>query len=448
MSNKLSRRHFLKAAAATTSAYSLMPSSVLGANEKVNLACVGIAAQGANDAKSLYGTGLANVVALCDVAMGGSRTQAICDKFPKAKQFTDFRKMFDEMADDIDAVSIAVPDHAHFPIAMLAMSLGKHIYVEKPLAHTFQEVELLIAAEKKYKVQAQMGNQGHSGNNYFQFKSWVEAGIIKDVTHVDAYMNNSRRWHGWKIDGYPSEPIPEHLDWNGWLSTAQPHPFSGKLHPGNWRSWYDFGNGAFGDWGPHILDTIHRFLDLGLPEEINALKLDGPNDFIFPQASTIQFKFPKRGPQMPAMDICWYDGVKNKPPRPKVLEEGRNVESCGKVMYSKDLVFKGGTHSATLRVIPEAKHKEMGDKLPKISGKNSNHAMNFMLAAKGIEKTRSSFNISGPLTQVFLLGVIAQRLGGNLKFDRKTKQITNNKVANQLLIGPPPRKEWEEFYKL
>jgi hypothetical protein len=307
---------------------------------------------------------------------------------------------------------------------------------------------LMMAAEKKYKVAAQMGNQGHSGNNPLQFKAWVDAGIIKNVRHVDAFMNSRRRWHEWDIRGYPTgEKMPDTMDWDTWIGTAPYHEYSGKLAPGNWRSWYDYGNGAFGDWGPHTLDTVHRFLQLGLPEEIEAVKLIGPNKFIFPQGSTISFKFPARN-NMPAMDITWYDGVKNLAPRPKELEQDRKMDQCGKIIYSDDLVFKGGTHDSTLRIIPEDKMKEMSDKLPKITEKHSDHATNFLLACKGEEKTRSSFDVSGPLTQVFLLGVIAQRLGGKLIFDRKTRQITNNKIANQLLTGPEPRKGWEEFYKL
>jgi predicted dehydrogenase len=445
---KLSRRQFSKALAASA-VYSLIPHRVLGANEKVNVACIGIGNQGRGDTKWLAGTGMANIVALCDVDMTSGMTGEVRGLFPEAKQYTDFRKMFDEMGDQIDAALIALPDHAHFPAAMLAMSLGKHIYVEKPLAHTFQEVELMMAAEKKYKVACQMGNQGHSGNNFFQFKAWTEAGIIKDVTHVDAYMNNGRRWHPWKFTEYQTgETCPDYIDWDLWLGTAPEHPFSKYLHPGNWRGWYDYGNGAFGDWGPHTLDTIHRFLNLGLPQSVEAVNRDGVRDLIFPFASTIRFDFPERGEGMPAMDITWYDGTKNLPPRPKELEEGRKIERCGKVIYSKDLVFKGTTHSSTLRIIPEQKMKDLKDKLPRITGKHSDHMRNFLLAAKGEEKTRSSFDVSGPLTQVFLLGVIAQRLGGKLEFDRETKQITNNKVANQLLAGPPPRKGWEEFYKL
>ena len=421
----------------------------IAASERVNLACIGIGGQGGGLARSMHGTGLCNVVALCDVDMGGPGTKGVCGIFPDAPKFKDFRKMFDKMAKEIDAVTVGVPDHAHFPIAMLAMSMGKHVYVEKPLAHTFREAELMMAAEKKYKVAAQMGNQGHSGNNPLQFEAWVKAGIIKNVRKVTAFMNSPRRWHGWKITGYPEgETKPKTLDWDLWLAARPFRPYSKKLHPGNWRSWFDFGNGAFGDWGPHTLDTIHRYLNLGLPTEIEAVKRDGPNEWIFPQASTIAFRFPGRGEGMPPCEITWYDGTKNLPPRPKELEKSRSLGRCGKVMFSDDLVFKGGTHSSTLRIIPETKMKEVQSRLPKITAKHSSHSANFLLSAKGEEKTHSCFSVSGPLTQVFLLGVIAQRLGGKLEFDRETKQITNNKIANQLLVGLPPRKGWEQYYTL
>ena len=417
-------------------------------SDKVNLACIGIGGRGNTVSRALHATGMVNVVALCDVNMGSSHTSAVCNKFPNAPRFKDFRKMFDKMAGKIDAVSIAVPDHSHFPAAMLSMSLGKHIYVEKPLAHRFREVELMMQARKKYKVATQMGNQGHSGNNYFQFEAWVKAGIIKNVTRVTAYMNIHRRWHGWRIKGYPTgETKPTTMDWDTWLATARHHEFSSKYAPGNWRSWYDFGNGAFGDWGPHTLDTVHRFLKLGLPVRVSAEKLDGPSKFIFPQATTISFSFPARG-KMPPVKITWYDGTKNLPPQPKELEKKRRLRGCGKVIFSDEFVFKGGTHGATLRIIPESKMREVQHKLPRITGKNSNHFSNFILACRGEEKCRSSFDISGPLTEVFLLGVIAQRLGGTLDFDRRTRQITNNSTANKLLLGPAPRKGWEEFYKM
>jgi predicted dehydrogenase len=449
MSDIFSRRCFLRGAGGLGAMFCLMPSAVLGANEKINLACVGIGGQGFRDICNLHSTGLVNIVALCDVDMGSSHTARSEESFAGAAKFKDFRKMFDKMSDEIDAVCVATPDHSHFPVCMRAMAEGKNVFVEKPLAHTFEEIELLMAAEKKYGAVCQMGNQGHSGGNYFQFKAWVEAGIIKDVTHVDAYMNRDRRWHPWgDLDSFEKEATPATLDWDLWLATAKHRPYSSKLAPGNWRAWYEFGNGAFGDWGPHTLDTIHQFLKLGLPERIEAVKLVGHKKHIFPMESTIKFDFPARGAGMPAMDITWYDGVANVPPRPKELEERRRIEACGKIIYSKELVFKGGTHSSILRVIPESKMQEMKSLVPKVSGKFSDHYMNFVLGCKGLEKVRSPFSVGGELCEVLALGVIAQRVGGVLEFDRKAKRITNNAVADGLLKGPGPRKGWEEYYKL
>lgn len=443
--NTLSRRDFSKIVLAST-AFNLIPGRVLGANERVNIAFIGCGGMGASDVKSMVKTGMVNPVALCDVALGSKHTAAIEAMFPSIPKFKDFRQMFDKMAKEIDACTIAVPDHSHFPIAMRAMSEGIHCYVEKPLAHTFHEIDLMIAAEKKFKVSCQMGNQGHSGPNYHQFKAWKEAGVLDGVTRITAFMNGKRRWHGWDITGYPSEPVPEGLDWDTWLGTRPKTPFSSKLHPGDWRGWFDYGNGAFGDWGPHILDTCHRFLNLGMPSKISAIKRDGPNDFIFPQASTIRFDFPEREGE-PACEITWYDGTDNKPKPPSEFEEGRELNAAGKVIYGKDLTFLGSTHGSTLRVIPEERIEDLKDRLPGFET-GSDHHQNFVLGAKGEEKTRSPFHISGPLSQMFCLGVIAQRLGGELVFDRKSRRITNNKRADSLLEGLPPRKGWEEYYKI
>jgi predicted dehydrogenase len=413
----------------------------------VNLAVIGIGNQGGGDLNNMFNSGLCEVVALCDVDLKGKHTQGSQQKHPKAKRYTDFRKMFDEMAEDIDAVLIATPDHSHFCMAMLAMSLGKHVYVEKPLAHTFGQSERLIRMAKRSGVVTQMGNQGHSGANYFQFKAWTEAGIIKDVTRITAHMNSRRRWHGWgtTVKEYPSEPLPEGMDWDTWMGPSHEHPFSRKLHPQEWRSWYDYGSGAFGDWGPHILDTAHRFLKLGLPTEIEAVKREGANPLVFPQSSTIRFHFPERE-GMPACDVTWYDGTNNKPTLEPELG-GATVGSPGKIIYGKDLVFQGGSHGSALRVIPEEKFKEVRETLPRITEKNSNHYANFLLACKGEEESRSPFAVSGVLTQVFNLGVLAQRFGGTLEFDSTKWKITNNAQAQELL-DPTPRKGWEESYKL
>ncbi|HBL73611.1 MAG: oxidoreductase [Bacteroidetes bacterium GWF2_42_66] len=430
-------------------------------SEKVNLACCGIGHRGRDVVNSLYATGLANVVALCDVDMGGPQTLDILGKFPNVPRFQDFREMFDKMGNQIDAISVGTPDFSHFPITMLAMSLGKHVYVEKPMAHTFQEAERMMQAEKKYKVCGQMGNQGHSQGNYFQMKAWTEAGIIKNVTKITAFMNGGRRWHGMKVSDYLDEqPIPETLDWDIWNTTAQYHKYNVGYVDGNWRSWYDFGNGALGDWGAHLFDTAHEFLKLGLPYEVDPVHIEGHSPYIFPQASTLVFKFPKRG-NMPPVEMTWYDGRNNLPPLPD--DFGDSVEAgdvppptsgviekknTGRVIYGEGLTFKGGSHGSILQIISEKKAKEMESLLPEVPESPSNHFANFMLACKGQEECRSSFAVAAPLTQVMMLGVIAQRVNMKLILDSKKKQITNNKTANELLSGAPPRKGWEEFYKL
>ncbi len=465
----MDRRNFLKKTAATLG-MSLAPSYLLLAqeeqaqlqlapNERVRVAAVGIGYRGLSNIKSFVETGLCEIVALCDVDLLGEHTQEAQTTFPNARRFSDFRVMFDKSAKEFDAVIVSTPDHAHFAIAMHAMALGKHVYVEKPLAHTFQECSLLIEMAKRSKVVTQMGNQGHSGANYFQFKAWSEAGIIKDVTRIVAHMNGSRRWHKWGvgIDSYPAEPLPEGLEWEVWLSGKERNPYSERLHPGNWRGWFDYGTGAFGDWGAHLLDTAHRFLQLGLPEKISPVKLEGRSPLVFPMASTIQFSFPARK-NMPACEVVWHDGVDNIPDLPPVEGESplrfqqledppREVLPPGKVIYGKDLVFQGNSHHQPLRIVPTDKFMEMRPILPRISGKNSNHYENFLLACLGEEEARSPFHVGGELTQVFNLGIICQRLGVELKFDPKKKEFVGNRDANKLLKSYPT-KDWAEYYKL
>ena len=472
------RREFIKKSLIAAGAFTILPSSVVFAQKatasrsasalpsgKINMAFCGIGNRGGQILNDFMNTGLVNNVAMCDVDMGAPHTISNLNKYPNVPRFQDFREMFDRMGNKIDAVCVGTPDFSHFPITILAMSLGKHVYVEKPLTRTFQESELLMAAENKYKVVTQMGNQGHSEANYFQFKAWVEAGIIKDVRKVTAHMSGARRWHGWDTNAtsFPEgQAIPETLDWDTWLGTAQHHDYHKDLINGQWRCWYDFGMGALGDWGAHIMDTVHEFLDLGLPYEVDPVKIEGANPLFFPQASTLDFKFPKRK-KMPKLTLSWYDGVNNIPDVPEgygVSELDANIPAAstgkikpaklnpGKEIYGKDLTFKGGSHGSALSIIPPEAAEDMKSQLPVVPESPSNHFENFAKACMEQEKTRSPFSISAPLSQVFVLGTLAQRLGTKIKFDRKKKQITNNDFANQLLVGTPPRKGWEEFYTL
>jgi predicted dehydrogenase len=449
------RRRFLTASLAAGATFALAPSRLVRAAEtapdgrKLKVAFVGIGFRGLDLVKTFRDTGLIEAVAMCDVDLMAAHTAEARGIFPEARLFQDYREMFAQAGDTFEAVIIATPDFTHFVVAMHAMRAGKHVYVEKPLAHTFQEVEQLMAQAAKSGVITQMGNQGHSGNNYHQFKAWTEAGIIADVTRIDMFMNSARRWHGWEVKGYDSTaPVPATIDWDLWNANKPVHPYSPRLHPGNWRGWFDYGNGAFGDWGPHILDTCHRFLGLGLPHTIEAVKRDGPNDFIFPQATTIRFDFAARG-AMPPVEVFWYDGVENTPPLPAELDTTAAPfkQKHGKFIYSKNLTFLGGTHGDTVRIIPEQKMRELGPTLPRIKGGFSDHFQNFCLACLGREETKSPFHVSGPLSQVFILGVIAQRLGGRLAFDPVAKRFTNNARANELLAMQPPRAGWEHYFK-
>lgn len=471
------RRDFLRTMSVASAGIALGSNSILNAatthipnpkpkGEKVKIAYIGIGNRGMQIIEAFHETNMVDVVALCDVDMGAPHTQKVIGMYPKAKQFRDFRKLFDQAGKDFDAVAIATPDHSHFPITMLALASGKHVYVEKPMARTFYEAELLMeAARKRPHLATQMGNQGHSEANYFQFKAWMEAGIIKDVHAVTAHMNNSRRWHEWdaNIHRFPTgQQLPKDMDWDTWLCAQQWHDYHQDYHQGQWRCWYDFGMGALGDWGAHLLDTVHEFLELGLPYEITMKYANGHNDYFYPFSSTILFRFPARK-GMPPVDVTWYDGLDNLPPIPAgygvsgldpnipVTNQTNQKEAKlnpGKIIYTKDLIFKGGSHGSTLSIIPEERAKEMAHLLPEVPKSPSNHFENFLLACQGLEKTRSPFEIVGPLCQVFSLGVMAQRLNTQLFFDPRTKQITNNAFANAMLTQAPPRKGWEEFYKL
>jgi len=472
------RRTFLKAMGLSAASFALnglggaMASPLAketaagNAKDKVRIAYIGIGNRGEQNIDEFARTGMVEVTALCDIDMGASHTRKVMNMYPKAKRFRDFRDMFEKAAGDFDAVCVSVPDHMHFPIAMMALANGKHIYLEKPMCRTFLEGELMMEmARKNPHVVTQVGNQGHSEGNYFQFKAWKDAGIIKDVTAITAHMNNPRRWHGFDsnmphMPGF--EQMPENIDWDTWTGPCTYHGYSGKYHQGNWRCWYDYGMGALGDWGAHLLDTAHEFLELGLPYEIDMQYANGHNSYFFPYSSTILFRFPARK-GMPPCDVTWYDGIDNLPPLPAnygaseynpdvpATNQGNTPVSQlnpGKIIYGRDLTFKGGSHGSTLSIIPSPNAADIASKLPEVPKSPSNHYENFLLACQGLEKTRSPFEINGVLSQVFCLGVIAQRLNTRLFFDPRIKQFTNNAFANAMLSGMPPRKGWEDFYNM
>jgi predicted dehydrogenase len=465
----MNRRSFIKASLAA-GAFPFIPACCSTrrkpfVGDKVKLACIGIGQQAWNDMKIFAAGGNCEFVAFCDTDMGGKQTLEALRLYPNVPRFRDFRVMFDKMANEIDAVAVMTPDFSHFPASMMAMKLGIPVFVEKPLAHTFEECELLMAAEKEYGVVTQMGNQGHSGGNYYQFEEYVKSGIIKldEISKIVTHMNNPRRWHKWNgnVSAFPKgEKIPSTLDWDTWLGTASFHEYSKDYVQGEWRSWYDFGCGCLGDWGAHTMDTTHRFFKLGLPEEVTISNVKGWNPYVFPMQDTLVFKFPaikERG----AINLEWYEGVTNMPPIPKGYKysawdksiptaKGSTAAAApkllpGKEIYMKDgTVWQGNSHSATISKVGS---KEKAPEFPKPT---SNHYDNFLLSVMGKETTKSPFSVSAPLSEVFMLGCIAQRLNRSFKFDPVKKEVIGDEEAQALLKGSKgtPRKGWECFYKI
>jgi len=466
---KVTRRKFLNKSAVAAFGFTVMPSYLaLGKvdsagnrppSSRINLGCIGCGGMGGGDIMELCKGGNAKPVAFCDVDFSSNRiNEDVMKANPDVPRFADFRVMLDKMGNDIDAVSVGIPDHTHFAAALDSMRRGKHVYVEKPLTHSFKEAEVLIAAEKKYGVVTEMGNFGHTSAGCEQFKQLVHAGVIKDVVKIDAWKSPG----GWymdpakHIDSFPEgQDIPKSLDWDIWCGPAEKKPYNKIYHPFDWRGFYLYGNGMFGDWGAHIIDFAHDFLKLGLPTKLKAVKLEGHNQIKFPIGSHIDMHFPARG-SMPACDLTWRDGVDHLPNVDEKYWETKKdgtkvlpkLGGAGTLLHRKDgqFLIHRGSHSEYSRLMPLAKSREYKDamKLEKMPWRHWEH---FIQSCMGNCKPNSPFSISGPLTQTLLMGVICQYLNTDLDFDLKTRRFKNNAQANAMLDGPDPRKGWEDYYK-
>lgn len=464
-----SRRGFLRKTAAATFGFTVLPSYLalgkadqegnLPPSKRINLGCVGAGGRAANAIPGVCNGGFAKPVAFCDVDFSARHVEKNLEKFPGVRQFADFRVMLDAMGKDIDAVTVCTPDHTHFVAALAAMQLGKHVYVEKPLTHSYREADLLMKAEKKYGVVTQMGNQGHTSPGSAQFKSLVEQGIIQDIVKIDAFkmpslwfMSQEKRIAAFP----PEEPKPETLNWDLWCGPAEMKPFSKLYHPFDWRAFYLYGNGMLGDWGAHIIDFAHDYLKLGLPTRIRAIEMTDHNPVIFPCSSKIEMHFPARGDGLPACDLTWRDGADSRPAvderfwdkdaegKPKAPELG----NAGTLLHRKDGAFliQRASHSGASRIYPREKMLEFGERVqaPNVA---LGHQEAFTQACLGNGKTESPFSVAGPLTKVLLLGVICQYLNQTLEFDPATEQFKGSVAANDYLRGPEPRQGWEGFYR-
>lgn len=437
---ELKRREFILGA----TALGAVRTFGIGAKDKVRMAFVGIGNRGLDNFNMFaYYRDQIEVVAVCDTQLGAEHTLAVLKQCPEAKRYVDWRKMLEECAGGLDAVCVSTPDFSHFPIAMAVMEAGLALYCEKPLGNTFREIELMAAVAARKGVVTQMGNQGHSDGNYWQFRELVGNGWLKDVRKIVAFMNSSRRWHKWNgtMKTMPrGGGAPANLAWDEWLAQRPVREFDMNYINGEWRSFYEFGNGTLGDWGAHLFDAPHEFLQLGLPTRIEVKKCEGATPVVFPMASTLVFHFG---------DKCvleWRDGVGNEPePVAQLTAKYKRAANGVELHLADERVLARLSHGATMRIIAGAdpRDAQVRKALTTFPREKSNHYLNFLNAVRGVEKPNSPFAVAAPLSQVFTLGCIAQRRGvGVLHFDPVSKKFSNDSLANEWLAGPTWRKEW------
>ena len=417
---------------------------IIAPDKKLKIACIGCGGQGARD---FHAVRKENIVALCDV--DADRAAGVFKSRSDTPKYTDYRKMLKEMDEQIDAVTVSTPDHTHFPAAMMAIEMGKHVFVQKPLAHTVWEARQMRLAARKHGVVTQMGNQGHALEGARLFREWVQAGLIGPVHEVHAWTNHHGKGANKFMDKRPKEtpPAPKTLDWNLWLGVAPKRPYHPIYVPFNWRGWWDFGSCALGDMGCHVMDAAFWALDLEYPTSVEAETAEVFEE-TGPAWSIVTWRFPARGKPhgplagMPPVKVVWYDG-KKQPPRPKELEEDRRLHGHGLLLVGeKGTIYNDGAYCRSPRLIPEAKMQEMLPKLPPktIPRIKGSHFAEWIRGCKGGAKPGSNFDYSGPLTEMVLLGNIAIRTGKKIKWDGENMKCTNVAEANKYV-----KKEYRAF---
>jgi predicted dehydrogenase len=406
--------------------------------EKLNIAAVGIGGKGKDN---LNACERENIVALCDVDW--HYAGPVFQSYPNAKRYKDFRKMLDEVK-DIDAVVIATPDHTHAVIAMTAIKMGKHVYVQKPLTWSIEEARKLTLAAREAKVATQMGNQGHSSEDIRVLCEMIWSGAIGKVREVHAWTDRPVWAQG--IAARPAETpnVPEWLDWDNWLGPAPERPYNPAYHPFVWRGWQDFGTGSLGDMGCHIIDHAFYALKLKYPSSVEAYVSSrvvknwekAGNKETYPDASIVRYEFPERK-GMPAVKLTWYDGGL-KPARPAGLEKERKLGDNGVIFIGdKGTIVEG-------RLIPESRMKDYrrpAKTIPRIKDGENGHEQNWIDACKGGPAACSNFEYAGPLTEAVLLGNVAIRTGKRIEWDGPNMKITNIPEANEFL-GRKYREGW------
>ncbi len=436
----MNKREFLKTASAL-STFALLPSGLwaFSENKRLRTAHIGVGNMGGEDLKAISSHELVDVTALCDV---DSANLAAAHKLhPKAKVFSDYRKMLEEMGDSIDAVIVSTPDHTHAPASMMAMNLNKPVYCQKPLTHHVTEARAMRKLAEEKNLVTQMGIQVHSFYDYKLATLLIQSGIIGKVNTVHAWSPKV-----WGYDGPPpegSDPVPENLDWNLWLGTAAKRPYKeGVYHPTNWRKLLDFGCATLGDMGVHIFDTPYNALELDVPMTITN-DCREPNGFAHPESNTVTYEFPGTEQTTDTLKWIWYDGesAPNKhedlmlPDDEKLPEQGAVfVGEKGRLLLPHFMELP--------KLIVDGEYQEMdieafklGAPIRDYEAEGKKHYHQFVDACLGKGECTAPFSYAARLTETILLGVIAGRFPNEtLHWDSANAKFAEEK-ANQFLEG-------------
>jgi predicted dehydrogenase len=422
-------------------------------NEKLRIACIAVGGKGHSDATQAAEVG--DIVAICDIDDKDMDNIQKDKRFEKSKRYNDFRKMFDEMAGSIDAVTVSTPDHTHAAASLMAMRLGKHVYCQKPLTRTVYEARLMRETAKQYKVATQMGNQGTAENGLRTAVEMIQSGAIGGVKEIHVWTNRPVWPQAPKITARPAkvEAVPKHVHWDLWLGPAPFRPYAGDrvYHHFNWRGWFDFGTGAMGDMACHTANMAFMACKLGHPTKVKA-ESGVLNSETFPEWARILYNFPARE-GMPECTLTWYEGKKDgkklAPPQEllsKVLKPGEKLADSGSLIVGeKGILFSPNDYGAAYRLAPEADFKDYKaptPTLPRNGGGDSGMKREWAAAIRGGAPAMSNFDYAGLFTESMLLGNVSLRLGGKeLDWDGPNLKVTNCGEAEQF-IKPEYRKGW------
>ncbi len=427
----MKRRRFLQALGGTTFGFQVVPRHVLGQgqtppSEKLNIAGIGIGGQGGGVLRDMAGE---NIVALCDVDW--KKAAHTFEAFPKAERFRDYRVLLDRRH-DIDAVMIATPDHMHAPITLAALRAGKHVYVEKPMAHSIEEARVMTRVARETGLVTQMGNNGHAGEGLRLTREWLQAGAIGPVREIHCWSDRPGKWWVQDLDR-PTEtpPVPPELDWDLWIGAAPMRPYHRRYHPHDWRAWFDFGTGALGDMAIHNMDPAFYALDLGAPAAVEAqtspLKPES-----YPSWSVLRYEFAARGDR-PAVTLTWYDGGK-QPPRPDHLDPDVALSDNGIYFVGDKGTLVCGGWSGPPTLYPVSRRQEFQPPAPTIP-RSIGHRPEWIKACKDRkpEDAKAGFDYSGPFTEALLVGNLALRLQKRIEWDATAMRASNAPEAEALI---------------